>query len=827
MARTGGRESEAAEGLRSRTEGVDQAVREAMLRRLAPGAVTFCIAAVAGYGRRELFPYSDIDILILAASEADMAAMKGPLSEFLRELWDGGLRVSQSVRTVEECCRLHEQNIELHISLLDLRYIGGVEALFKSLAAALPDFYHKQESRLIRELAEMARKRHAKFNHTVYHLEPNVKEAPGGIRDIHLLHWLALLAQEKGAISEALAEIESAKQFLHAVRFFLHELAKRDSNLLSFEAQDKAAWQAGPENPGNETANSNPAEWMRLYYRNARRVFQAALRALEFADLKDPSLMREFRSWRGRLSTGDFTVSHERVFLRNPASTMSSPASLLGLFTFVARHGIVLSWDAQRRLTEDAERLHRMLRGQPIAWTAWHDFFSQPHVAVALRQMQETGLLVPAIPHWQAIECLVVRDFYHRYTVDEHSIVAIEVIDQLAANKPGSPARFQGLLQEQQDLTVLRLALLLHDVGKGTLPGNHVLGSLEASGAVLKWLNVPKRKQDTVRFLIGHHLDLSLVMNGRDLDDPATGRFLSSRIPTQEDLQQLTLLTYADISAVNPTAMTPWRVEQLWRVYAAGLEQLTRELIANRIQEKEGSVFGADTSPELTHFLEGFPRRYLRTQTPEQIEHHFELDRKRQREGLAVEIRPDSGAFLLTAVTANHTGTFASLCGALASRGMNILKAEASSNARGDVLTMIRFSDPMRNLELNPDEIGRLEWTIECVLRGRSQVADLLKNRRAAPRPSSGAKIQSSVRFNNDASDNCTLVDFTGEDRPGLLYSLTSAMAASGCNIELLLVDTEAHKAIDVFYVTKLGEKLDQPAQERLLEELVRATTPA
>jgi [protein-PII] uridylyltransferase len=819
MAGTAAWEAEAAEGLLGRSDSVDQIIAQTALTHFSSGlAVPFSIAAVGGYGRRELFPYSDIDILILVENEAAMAALKNPLSEFLRELWDAGLRASQSVRTVAECCELHEQNIELHISLLDLRFVCGGKAIFERLSAALPDFFRKQESRLIRELAGMARQRHAKFNHTVYHLEPNVKEAPGGIRDIHLLHWLALLAQEKGAIGEALAEIESAKQFLHAVRCFLHRQAKRDNNLLNFESQDQAAaaWQI-----------ANPAEWMRLYYRNARRVFQSALRALEFADLKDPSLLRQFRSWRGRLSTSDYTVSHERLFLRNPASTMSSSTALLDLFTFVARHGIVLSWDVQRRLTGEAGRLHGMLREQPIPWSAWRNFFSQPNVAVALRQMQETGLLVPAIPHWQAVECLVVRDFYHRYTVDEHSIVAVEVIDQLAANKPGSPARFYGLLQEQEDLAVLRLALLLHDIGKGTLPGNHVTGSLEASEAVFKWLSVPAPRQEIIRFLIGHHLDLSLVMNGRDLDDPATARFLSSRIPTQEHLRQLALLTYADISAVNPTAMTPWRVEQLWRVYAAGLQQLTRELIANRIQENESAVFGPETSPELTQFLEGFPTRYLRTQTRQQIEHHFQLDRKRQNDGLAVEIGPDSGAYLLTVLTADHAGIFAALCGALASRGMNILKAEASSNARGCLLTLIRFSDPMRNLELNPDEIGRLEWTVECVLRGSLLVADLLKNRRAAPRPSTGSKILPSVHFNNDASDSCTLVDFVGEDRPGLLYSLTSALAQAGCNIELLLVDTEAHKAIDVFYVTKLGEKLDPPAQEKLLEELVRVTTPA
>jgi [protein-PII] uridylyltransferase len=812
----------AQEALESRTESTDRLIVEAVARHLEPNlSVPFSIAAVGGYGRRELFPYSDVDLLVLVAGESAIPVLKEPVSEFLRVLWDAGLRASQSVRTVAECSRLHEQNIELHISLLDLRYLCGDTSLFSQLSQALPEFYRRQESKLIGELAEMTRQRHAKFNNTVYHLEPNVKEAPGGIRDIHFLHWLALLAQDKGPIHEALEEMAGARRFLYAVRCFLHRQTGRDNNLLGFELQDRAAAQwAGDLVDGQ----ANPAEWMRLYYRNARRVFQSSLRALEFAELKDPSLLRQFRDWRGRLSTADFTVSHERVFLRNPALILSSPESVLGLFTFVARHGIALSGDAQRRLKNESG-LQAVFRRQPVSWAAWFEFFSQPNVALALRQMQATDLLSPAIPHWQQIECLVVRDFYHRYTVDEHSIVAVEVIDQLAANPPGTPPRFHELLLEEEDPGVLRLALLLHDIGKGTRPGEHVRGSLEAAEDVFERLSVPEPRREAIRFLIGHHLDLSTVMNGRDLEDPATARFLTSRIPTQEDLRRLTLLTFADISAVNPTAMTPWRLEQLWRVYATGLEQLTRELIADRIQQTEPAAV-AGASPELACFLEGFPTRYLRTHTREQIEQHFALDQKRQREGVAVTISQDAGAYLLTVLAADQAGTFAALCGALASRGMNILKAEASSNKSGCILDLIRFSDPMRNLELNPDEISRLEWTIECVLRGSVQVADLLKQRRSTPRPSSGAKIMPALRFTNDASDCCTLIDFVGEDRPGLLYDLTSALADAGCNIELVLVDTEAHKAIDVFYITKESAKLDESTQDALLDKLKRAAVP-
>jgi [protein-PII] uridylyltransferase len=445
---------------------------------------------------------------------------------------------------------------------------------------------------------------------------------------------------------------------------------------------------------------------------------------------------------------------------------------------------------------------------------------------MALRQMQETGLLTAAIPHWNSVECLVVRDFYHRYTVDEHSIVAVEVIDELSLKEDAS-GRFHNLLLEEEDLATLRLALVLHDIGKGTMPGEHVKGSMKSAVDVYERLSVPQANREVIDFLILHHLDLSSVMTGRDLDDPATGRFLSSQIPTQEDLRRLALLTYADISAVNPTAMTPWRLEQLWRVYSTGLEQLTRELITNRIDgANQAAEFAAGASPEIAKFLQGFPTRYLRTHTPAQVKRHFELDQKRQHDGVAVSITQDSGAFLLTVLASDQTGLFAKLCGALASRGMNILKAEASSNSHGCILDLIRFSDPMHNLELNPDEVRRLEWTVECVLRGSLNVADLIKQRRRQPRPSSGSKIMPSVHFNNDASDECTLIDFVGEDRPGLLYDLTSVISKAGCNIELVLVDTEAHKAIDVFYITQAGQKLDELLSDKLAEEMKQVAMP-
>jgi [protein-PII] uridylyltransferase len=804
----------------SRTNVVDALVVPAVETALKPKiSAPFAAAAVGGYGRRELFPHSDIDLLLVFETDGALAAIKEPVSEFLRSLWDAGLRASHSIRTTSECCQLNEQNLELHISLLDLRYLAGDQRVFSTLEEKLRAFYKRQGRLLTRRLTAMVGQRHAQFNNTIYHLEPNVKEAPGAIRDIHFLHWVRQLAPQYAMIDESYRGLQTAEQFLYAVRCFLHAQTRRDSNVLTFELQDEAASSL----TGGEI---RPELWMRSYYQKARRVSQATLRAIEYIDAQDPSLVRQFRDWRSRLSTSEFTISRERIFLRNAPGTLSSPEAILRLFTFVARHGIALSWDTHRRFATVLPNLEAVFGERPVAWPAWRDLLSHSHAALALHQMQEAGVLPAAIPEWQAIDSLVVRDFYHRYTVDEHTLVAIESVDGLLATEDPALARFRDLLREEEEVAVLRLAVLLHDIGKGTQPGDHVRGSITSAGAIMQRWSIPPETREKVRLLIAHHLVLSLTMNGRDLDDPATARFLTSKIGTQEDLRRLTLLTYADISAVNPTAMSPWRLEQLWRVYSLGKQQLTRELALDRIHDAAHILESWSLSPDMAAFLEGLPARYIRTHSKSQVERHLELDQKRQRDGVAVEITPDAGAWLLTVLAADRPGLFANLCGALASFGMSILKAEAASNSSGCAVDLLRFADPTRTLELNPSEQNRLQWTVECVVKGSISVEDLLKRRRAARRPSSGARIMPLVRFIDGASDAATLIDFTGEDRPGLLYDLASAISAAGCNIELVMIDTEAHKALDVFYVTRDGAKLDRATQDYLRSELERVAMP-
>jgi [protein-PII] uridylyltransferase len=781
--------------LAERTAHVDRLVTQA---DGLPGS-GFAVLAVGGYGRRHLFPHSDVDLLLLFESDRLIAESKGAISAYLQRLWDSGLRVSHSVRTPAECLEVHQQNIELNVSLLDQRYLAGDRALYAELARRMPRFLAASREPLTRNLTQLARERHGKYADTFYHLEPNVKEAPGGLRDYQLVCWLYQL--HAGAAPEPAPELSGAFRYLARIRFFLHQQAGRDQNVLSFDAQDALAenWHEG-----------DAAHWMRGYYRHARAVFRAATRALETNEGQSSSLFAQFRDRRSRLSNADFSVLRDRAHFRVPQRLDLEPAFALELFEFTARHGVLPSFEAQQQIQDRLPRLRDHLGAlQPATplWPAIARILSLPHAARAVRAMHDCGVLGAVFPELDGIECLVVRDFYHRYTVDEHTLVAMQ---NLAA--AGGP--YKELLAEIREPATLMFALLFHDSGKGAVGEGHIDGGLRLARAAAERIRMPAVERDYVLFLIRRHLLLSAAMQSRDVFDPQTLHDLAGQVETVERLKALTVLTYADISAVNPSAMTPWRADQLWQLYLMLHGQLNRELESERIEAVS------------SEFLRGLPTRYLRTHSPEEIEEHIALEarsRASKAGGVAVDLKRLEAAWQLTLVAADHPGLFAAAAGCISSFGMNILKAEAFSNRQGMVLDTFMFEDPHRTLDLNPSEVDRLRSVAERAIAGKVNVRDLLRNRAKKPLPSRKAGIAPRITFNGAASQTATLVEIVAEDRPGLLYDLAFAISHSGANIEVVLIDTQAHKAIDVFYVTAVGKKLDEAQQASLAAALRQA----
>ena len=774
------------------------------------------VLAVGGFGRRELFPHSDVDLLLLVEEEPRSQAVRDALAAFLRRLWDQGLRLGHSMHTPSECCEVHDQNIELSISLLDQRLLAGDPDLHGKLLSALPRFFHARRQELTGHLSRLTRVRHARYANTIHHMEPNVKETPGGLRDFQLVRWLSQLRsaqQYQMPVPEQFPELEAARSFLSALRCYLHYQAGRDSNLLSFDAQEDITQQPF-------IRHRDAAVWMREYFLHARVIHRAALRGMETSEPNGSVLLSQFRDWRSRVSNAEFTVSRERVYLRTPQLLEQDPELALRLFVFVARHGFRLAADTAKRIGDGLPALSRHLAAPAGAWPLLMEMLGLPHASLALEAMHETGLLGAMFPEWAGIECLVVRDFYHRYTVDEHTLVAIQSLEDLYVSEDPLRQRFAGFLEEVESRALLAVALLFHDTGKAARTGMHVGDSARLADVALQRLGAPAEARKVVSFLIERHLDLSTVMNTRDLDEPSTVRFLADRCETVERLKDLTLLTYADISAVNPSAMTPWRLEQLWRVYLVTHDELTRELDTERIEAPPAF------SPEMTGFLAGFPARYLRTHSEEAVQAHFVLYERARSLGVAVEVRKPNGTYSLTVAAQDRPFLLASIAGALAGFGMNILKAEAFGNRQGMVLDTFAFEDPSRTLDLNPTEIERLRLTTERVVLGKADVKHLLQNRPKAPPSTRRSSIRPSVSFNSEASVSATLIEVVAQDRPGLLYDLTSAISSAGCNIEVVLIDTEAHKALDVFYVTAEGKKLAAGLQATLSENLLKACRP-
>jgi [protein-PII] uridylyltransferase len=766
--------------LAARTSDVEERVRESYAATLAPRFPSgLTMVSVGGFGRRELFPHSDVDLLFLIESEAQMAGMKEPLSSFLQNLWDTGLRPSHSVHTIADCVSEQEQNAELTISLLDRRKLAGDAALFDALDQKFRAFLEKRGDAISLQLSGLATARRAKFQNTIYHLEPNVKDSPGGLRDLQIVRWMSMLHPR-----DLPPGLDRAFHFLRSARIRLHEFSGRDQNVLSFDAQEALS----------QSFHQEPAELMRDYFRHARLVDRAVRHSVEAVSERRDTLLGRFHEWRSRLSTTEFSVVRDQVLLRSRNHLPDD----LSLFEFAARHQLRLAPDTVDRLQKYAPK---------VTWQDWKTLLALPHASFGLRAMQESDALSALIPEWRHIECLVVRDFYHRYTVDEHTLVAIDSLESI------KDPRFAGLFEEIQERELVRFSLLMHDIGKGS-GHEHVAESVRVAGIVLERLGAPAADRATIEFLVDKHLALSSVMTSRDLSDVSTARLLASKVGTMERLKQLTMLTYADISAVNPQAMTPWRLEQLWRAYLLAYDELTRELGTSRIQHVEG------VEPERARFLEGLPTRYLRTHTQEEIDGHFALARRLETSPLAIEIVHHLSTYQLTLLTRDRPALFAPVAGAISSFGLNILKAEAFSNAQGVAVDTFTFSDPHRTLELNPPEVDRFRGIVRKVVEGKHDVAKLLRSR-PKPRASSRKKLKPRIAFSNDASDTSTLIEIVAEDRPGLLYDLARTLTEHGCNIEVVLIDTEAHKALDVFYIGKISGDVQEVLHYALIAACV------
>ena len=796
----------------------------------------FSLVATGGFGRGWLFPYSDIDLLFLFGDREAEQAFKEPVRRFSQELWDLRLKLSPASRTLAECDRFDPNNTEFTISLLDCRYLAGDRDLFRRMYdKTIPKLVMRESKALLQGLAEVTRERHGKYGMTLYHLEPNLKEAPGGLRDVNVANWLALIsAMDKlhdwpdasSLRAPVRKQLESALDFLMSARCFLHFRHGRDDNTLSWEAQDEAA---ARKVGVAESEDLSAADWMRIYFGHARAVQRTVTQLLEEIPEAWSALYRQVQSWRSRLTTADFSVVDGLIFLQQP-SALQDPEVLLRMFHFMAHHGLKLSATTEYRIEQALPALAATPPRGAELWLYLQETLLQPHAADALRAMQSLRLLTLLLPELKVIDSLVVRDFYHRFTVDEHSFLAIESLHRLAQSKSEWDKRYGELLGELEDPELLYLALLLHDTGKGVPNDNHVEASLAIANRAMDRLDVDPKERADVLFLIGNHLELSAALR-RDIFDPATVAAFAEKMGTPERLKMLCLLTYADIKAVNPEALTPWKAENVWQLYMGAENYLNRSadqrVHADVNDEKLARLrsLAPVTSSKFKEFLEGFPQRYLLVHSAEEVMRHMRMAEELGEDPVQVDLKRGRHWYELTLVTRDRPFLFAKLSGVLAAWGMNIVKANAFSNEAGTVVDTLYFTDRFRTLELNLSEWERFKRSVTDVLLGEADLEKMLRDRQRSEKGTiAKVKVETKIEFDDLCSATSTLVQVIAQDRPRLLHRIASCLSDQKCNIEIALIDTEGQMAIDTFYLTSGGKKLQgehcRQVEKALVDEL-------
>ena len=658
------------------------------------------MAAIGGYGRAELFPYSDVDLLFCVDKGAEKQS-KDAIRRVSQSLWDCGLQVALTTRPPGECDRLDVANPEFGLSLLDLRKIGGDDAVFEKLREKSVAKMRSRDAKAIGvALAKLTSERHAKYGNTLFHLEPNIKNCPGGLRDAHVCDWLHGLRAERNGSSpnsrgarrgSESGEFREALAFLAAVRCFLHYRRERDDNTLDWQAQDAAAQQRiGLAGTSQDSVDA--AYWMRAYFRHARIVERCLLREARDAGLQMETpagvlSMRVPERAGFRMRDGVLEV---KAASTNGADPAHEPEIVLTAFAAIAETGARLSQESEERIVDAIPVLSGNLEEGPVLWRQLAAILVGKRAVQALRAMHTLGLLDLILPEFHGIDALVIRDAYHRYTVDEHTFVLIDTLHGLETDaSKGAPewrVKFGSMIRELQNPGLLYVAALLHDTGKGRAGDHHAVESARMAQSVLERMEVDAYDAGLVMRLIETHLEMSAALR-RDIFDQEMVRAFAGRVQTHESLRMLTLFTYADIAAVHPHALTPWKAENLWRLSMATANQLDRNVDEERVHARvTGGAIGGwrkdekiarvlslapGRQAEMEQFLEGFPERYVRTRSPEMMRQHFEMTRHFAQEPFQMAFQhglAQAGAAVseITLVTQDRPRLFAGMAAALA-----------------------------------------------------------------------------------------------------------------------------------------------------------------
>ncbi len=824
-----------------------------------PGAVQspLCIAATGGFGRGVLAPFSDIDLLFLTTPEPQPATLRA-VEFMLYFLWDLGLKVGHATRSVADCLHESEADTTIFTSLLDARPIAGDRTLFTEFNEAFA------ESRIGRVAAFVAAKkaerdnRHRRYGDSPFVVEPNIKEGRGGLRDLQTLYWLARaiygvsnmlqLAEPEGpaagiiTLTEARLALRSW-DFLWSLRFHLHYVAGRAEERLTFDLQPVVGARMGYTRHGRQ---DGVERFMRHYFLTARevtRLTHVLEPALLRAALGPPAVAPETDA---PLIAAGFVLADGQLLLAKGRDFREEPILMLRMLQIARDRDLSLHPLALRALIRN-ERRAVQLRNNAEAADIFMDLLcgrdaEHNHADGAnwLKVMNETGLLGRFLPDWARIVGQMQFDTYHVFTVDEHTIEAIRVLNSLEQGElSGIAPVASGLVDHLQSRRALYAAMLLHDIAKGR-GGDHSELGAELALEVCPGLGLSAEETETVSWLVLHHLLLSQTAFKRDIDDPKTILDLADTIQSPERLRLLMVLTVADMRAVSSKVWNGWKATLLRELYArvaevlaGGLATTERDVRVERARQAAASLLPDWPQADLERFLSLGYGGYWLSFDPETHARHASLIREAERRHapLTVETQPLPARAVTEVMVyaADHAGLFSRIAGALAVAGASIVDARIHTLTNGMALDTFWIQDAAGGAFDAPHRLARLYVLIEQALSGRLRLASEIRKVSQAllSRRMRAIHVPPRVVIDNRASNTHTVLEVNGRDRPGLLHDVTAAISEAGLQIASAHVTTYGVRAVDVFYVKDVfGLKIENDRKlSQLREALLAALT--
>ncbi len=848
-------DQDGAECVRANCFLIDQTIRvlyDAISAHLYPApnpteSERIAVVAVGGYGRGELAPQSDIDLLFLHQRKP-AARIDQVVETILYTLWDVGLKVGHSTRSVDECLRQAKSDWTICTALLETRYIWGDKALFSELRASFRKTVvaGRETDFLDAKLAERD-DRHERMGDSRYVLEPNIKDGKGGLRDLHTLYWTAKflygvddisqMTTEGGLTKSEIDRFGRAQNFLWSVRCHLHYLANRPEERLTFDVQPELAHRMAYT---DRAGGSGVERFMRHYFLVAKdvgdltRIFLATFEAAQ----KRRGLLRLPAALFRREMEG-FPIDGQRLSITEKKYFRENPIEMLRIFSVANRHGLELHPDALTAVTRALGKINAAFRDDPAANRLFVDILcADEDPDKTLRQMNECGLFGKFVPDFGRVVAQMQYDMYHVYTTDEHTIRAIGILNRIERGllNEDHPVASK-VIRQVQSREVLYVATLLHDIAKGR-GGDHSELGAEVARELCPRLGMNAEDTETVAWLVLHHLAMSMTATKRDLEDPKTVQDFVDLVQSPERLRLLLCLTVVDIRAVGPNVWNNWKATLLRELYWRAEEVMSgasasegrirraeaaKARLAERL-EKEGWQ-EADIA---THLARGGKGYYLALDD-DTLARHARLVRSAngRTDELTLETRIDMDKAVteLTVYCTDHPGLVARLSGAIALAGATVVDAKISTMKDGMALDTFLLQDAEGGAFARPDRLARLSVLIRQSLAGEIKpMEELIKRAKSAlPSRTRVFTVAPRVLIDNQASNSHTVIEVNGRDRPGLLYKLTAALVEQRLQIVLAKVSTYGEQVVDVFYVKDtFGMKVEHKGKLDQIRQALR-----